>query len=386
MSLQWSPQQAAALDAAGRWHSDCLSEINAGMRLSRPVFRLFGYAGTGKSTLARHLAEQANTKTCYAAYTGKAAMVMQRNGCEGASTIHSAIYSTEIDEVTGNATYTWNAKGPFEDAGLIVLDECSMIDAKIGAEVLAYGRPVLVLGDPAQLPPVSKEDGNAAGFFTEAEPDVMLTEIHRQAADNPIIRLATDVREGRPLRPGQYGDSLVIYRRDLRQRMAMEADQLLVGKNITKDGYNAKIRKALGRNSNLPEIGDRLVCIRNDKSKNILNGEIFEVVETGKRKLEYPAKGEIFLTVKSLDVPSKDPVRVTVRTECFTGRIKDVPFQALRGTQLFDFGYALTVHKAQGSGWPNVLLFDESWTFGLEAGRWLYTGITRASEKITVAL
>lgn len=383
---QWSHQQAAALDAADRWHAECLSEINGGMRLSRPVFRLFGYAGTGKSTLARHLAEQTGAKTRYAAYTGKAAMVMQRNGCEGASTIHSAIYSTEIDEVTGNATYTWNAKGPFEDAGLIVLDECSMIDAKIGAEVLAYGRPVLVLGDPAQLPPVSKEDGNAAGFFTEAEPDVMLTEIHRQAADNPIIRLATDVREGRPLRPGQYGDSLVIYRRDLRQRMAMEADQLLVGKNITKDGYNAKIRKALGRNSNLPEIGDRLVCIRNDKQKNILNGEIFEVAETGKRKMEYPAKGEIFLTVQSLEVPSKDPVRVTVRTECFTGRIKDVPFQALRGTQLFDFGYALTVHKAQGSQWDNVLLFDESSTFGPEASRWLYTGLTRAAQKITVCL
>ena len=386
MSLQWSPQQSAALDSCGAWLKESQREVAAGGILSKPIYRIFGYAGTGKSTLARHLAEQTGAKTRYAAYTGKAAMVMQRNGCEGASTIHSAIYSTEIDEVTGNATYTWNAKGPFENAGLIVLDECSMIDAKIGAEVLAYGRPVLVLGDPAQLPPVSKEDGNAAGFFTEAEPDVMLTEIHRQAADNPIIRLATDVREGRPLRPGQYGDSTVIYRRDLRQRMAMEADQILVGKNVTKDEYNAKVRKVLDLNSNLPEIGERLVCIRNDKQKNILNGEIFEVVKTGKRKLEYPAKGEIFLTVQSLDVPDKDPVRVMVRTECFTGRIKDVPFQALRGTQQFDFGYALTVHKAQGSGWDNVLLFDESATFGADARRWTYTGITRAAQKITVCL
>lgn len=383
---EWSPQQAAAIDAAGRWHAECLSEINAGMRLSRPIFRLFGFAGSGKSTLARHLAEQTGATTRYAAYTGKAAMVMQRNGCAGASTIHSAIYSTEIDEVTGNAKYTWNPDGPFSNAGLIVLDECSMIDAAIGAEVLAYGRPVLVLGDPAQLPPVAKEDGNATGFFTEATPDVMLTEIHRQAADNPIIRLATDVREGRQIRPGQYGESRVIYRRDLRQGTAMEADQILVGKNVTKDEYNAKVRKVLGRNSNLPEISDRLVCTRNDKQKNILNGEIFEVVATGKRKLEYPAKGEIFLTVQSLDVPDKDPVRVMVRTECFTGRIKDVPFQALRGTQQFDFGYALTVHKAQGSGWDNVLLFDESATFGTDARRWAYTGITRAAQKITVCL
>ena len=384
MSFSWSPQQAKALDDAARWHSECRAELLNDSALSKPIFRLFGFAGTGKSTLARHLADQADTKTCYAAYTGKAAMVMRRNGCEGASTIHSAIYETTMDEDTGIASYIWDKDGPFSRAGLIVLDECSMIDAQIGAEVLAYGRPVLVLGDPAQLPPVRKDDGTGGGFFTEVEPDVMLTEIHRQAEGNPIIQLATAVREGRPLRAGQYGASAVIWRRDLREHHVMQADQLLVGKNATKDGYNAKIRKALGRKNNLPEIGERLVCIRNDKTKNILNGEIFEVVETGKTKAY--ANGEIYLTIKSIDDAEKGDVRVTCRAECFNGRLKDLPFQALRGTQQFDFGYALTVHKSQGSQWGNVVLLDESAAFRDDARRFLYTGITRAADKITICI
>ena len=69
---------------------------------------------------------------------------------------------------------------------------------------------MLVLGDPFQLPPVQ-----GSGFFTNAEPDVMLTEIHRQARDNPIIRLSLDIREGEYLERGIYGESRVIAREDV---------------------------------------------------------------------------------------------------------------------------------------------------------------------------
>ena len=68
-----------------------------------------------------------------------------------------------------------------------------MVDEELGRDLLSFGKKVLVLGDPAQLPPVK-----GGGFFTEAEPDVMLTEVHRQAADNPIIRLSmTCAKAGR---------------------------------------------------------------------------------------------------------------------------------------------------------------------------------------------
>ena len=57
-----------------------------------------------------------------------------------------------------------------------------------------------------------------------------------------------------------------------------------------------------------------------------------------------------------------------------------------RNSDSFDYGYVLTVHKAQGSQWDNVVLFDESWAFREHRDRWLYTGITRAAERLTVVI
>ncbi len=115
---------------------------------------------------------------------------MRSKGCAGASTIHALIYRASEGE-DGAPTFTLNHDGPASRAGLIVIDECSMVDAELGRDLLSFGKPILVLGDPAQLPPVK-----GGGFFTEAEPDVMLTEIHRQAENDPIIRLSQIVRSG----------------------------------------------------------------------------------------------------------------------------------------------------------------------------------------------
>ena len=76
-----------------------------------------------------------------------------------------------------------------------------MVDERLARDLLSFGTKVLVLGDPFQLPPVQ-----GAGFFTAHEPDIMLTEIHRQAADNPIIRMSMEIREGGFLEHGRYGD------------------------------------------------------------------------------------------------------------------------------------------------------------------------------------
>jgi exodeoxyribonuclease V len=170
----WTPEQAAAIDAVGRWLRDDTPQ----------VFRLFGCAGVGKTTLARHLAASLSGETVFAAATGKAAAVMRANGCDGATTIHSLIYTTTIS-AKGEYIFTVNPASPAATADLIVIDECSMVDETIGRDLLSFGTPILVLGDPAQLPPVK-----GAGFFTDAHPDVLLTQIHRQALDSPIIRLS----------------------------------------------------------------------------------------------------------------------------------------------------------------------------------------------------
>src|ERR1700704_3832073 len=83
----FSPQQDAALQAVAAW-----LKARPGRGSTPAVFRLFGYAGTGKTTLAKHLAEGVEGKVLFAAFTGKAALVMRRKGCQNASTIHSLIY------------------------------------------------------------------------------------------------------------------------------------------------------------------------------------------------------------------------------------------------------------------------------------------------------
>ncbi|MGB3456217.1 MAG: AAA family ATPase [Litorimonas sp.] len=364
--MDWSDQQKDAIERVSAWHK-------AG---DQQVLRVFGYAGTGKTTLARHFADSVDGRTQFAAFTGKAAIVMRKNGCHGASTIHRLIYRAETDEETGEAMFKLDSNGTAKDAALIVVDECSMVDEAIGKDLMSFGVPILVLGDPAQLPPVS-----GGGFFTAAEPDIMLTQIHRQAESNPIVHLATQVRRGEMPDYGSYGQSAVIPKSEIDSTRVMEADQILVGTNRSRHAYNMRLRELLGHEDALPVEGDRVVCIRNDRTKKIFNGGLFDVV----RSHTHPEKEDCLrLTLASEDFPTRSALTVTVREEFFSGGAEEIDWKEIRGQQQFNYGYALTVHKAQGSQWNDVVLFDESRVFREDRMRWLYTGITRASERITV--
>ncbi len=218
----FSPHQDQALSAVAGWLKDKPSG-------NRSIFRLFGYAGTGKTTLARHIADSADGKVLFAAFTGKAAQVMRNKGCHGASTIHSLIYRARESGEDIPSFELWD-DAPASKAKLIIIDECSMVDAELGRDLMSFGIPVLVLGDPAQLPPIQSSAG--AGFFTEAEPDAMLTEVHRQAQDDPIVRLSMDIRERREIEPFRDGETQVVARSELDPQRVLEADQVLVGRNV----------------------------------------------------------------------------------------------------------------------------------------------------------
>jgi exodeoxyribonuclease-5 len=366
--MMLSPKQQEADAAVCGWHRSSNEQI----------FRLFGPAGTGKTTLLQGFVSNMGVKVCYMAFTGKAAMVMRKSGCTGAATIHSVIYKATRNKKTGRMEFKLN-KRALDDYDMIAVDEVSMVDDEIGNDLVSYGKPILVLGDPAQLPPVK-----GGGYFTNQEPDVMLTEIHRQAEGNPIIQLATTVRTGGTLELGQYGASRVITRKEIDAEAILAADQVLVGYNNSRHLYNARIRDLLGRKGWEPEVGERLVCLKNNKETGIFNGGLFDVQSVPPRTAYDKADRVIQLSIKSADFDDAPEIKTCVREEFLDGSGTKIHWKELIGTDQFDYGYALTVHKAQGSQWPEVVVFDESRVAKNEAWRWLYTAITRASEKITI--
>jgi exodeoxyribonuclease-5 len=373
--MQVSPEQDAALKAVSNW-------LKKGQS---PLFRLFGYAGTGKTTLARYFAEHVDGDVQFAAFTGKAAQVLRSKGASNARTIHSLIYRPRgeeaiEDETTGKTsispTFSLNRQSPVAKAALIIVDECSMVEEGLGRDLMSFGTPILVLGDPGQLPPIS-----GGGFFTEAEPDYLLTEIHRQARDNPIIRLALDVREGRELMHGDYGTAQVISKNDVTQDLVLDADQVLVGTNRTRRRYNQRLRELKGFDAMFPQAGDKLVCLRNDPAKGLLNGSLWKVMTSSKETVK---PGINLLVSPEDEEPGRGVAKIKLLKAQFEDPEADIPWQTKKRYDDFDFGYALTVHKAQGSQWNKVVLFDESYAFRDSRERWLYTAVTRAAEELTI--
>ncbi|WP_332066250.1 ATP-dependent DNA helicase [Bartonella sp. CB189] len=371
--MQFSPEQDNALKAVGAW-------LKSGRS---PIFRLFGYAGTGKTTLARYFAETVDGSVQFAAFTGKAAQVLRSKGASNACTIHSLIYcprgEEEIsDEVTGKKsiapTFALNRRSSAAQAKLIIIDECSMVDEQLARDLMSFGTPILVLGDPGQLPPIS-----GGGFFSNGKPDFLLSEIHRQARDNSIVRLALDVREGRDIAYGSYGECCVIRRKEVDQKLVLDADQLLVGVNRTRHLYNNRLRKLKGFTADYPQAGDKLVCLRNDPAKSLLNGSLWKVVTSQKET----AKPGINLLVRP-EESERGMIKIKLLKAVFESFDNEISWQLKKRYDDFDYGYALTVHKAQGSQWDNVVLFDESFAFRDMSARWLYTGITRAAERLTI--
>lgn len=367
--LDWSPQQLEAIEKVKAW---------IGKKDRKQIFRLFGYAGTGKTTLAKFLAKQVKGRVLFAAFTGKASQVLRNKGCEGASTIHSLIYKAHRNPVTGIVTFSKNYDSLLVGAKLLIVDEVSMVGEEIAMDLLSFRVPILVLGDPAQLPPVK-----GSGYFINEEPDALLTEVHRQAAENPIIRLSMAIRQEQDehYSKGESGGAEFIPRDSMTllevANKCLEFDQVLCGLNRTRIHLNKCIRKLHQRKDEFPEVGDRLVCLRNDHAKGIFNGSLWDVVKVSQ------SSDRISMDLKSIDDEGVF-VDVVVLKEFFTRREQGLPWQKLRGTQQFTYGYVLTVHKSQGSQWDNVLLFDESFVFGEDRVKHFYTGVTRAAVNLTV--
>lgn len=399
--MEWSPQQHEALVKVQRW-------IDTGQE-QKKIFRLFGFAGTGKTTLAIEIAKMVDGDCLFGSFTGKAALVMRRKGCHGAMTLHSMIYKPrrlrrdDDEEATGDIPqWELNPDSALSHAELLIIDECSMVDEKLALDVLSFNKPVLVLGDPAQLPPVA-----GAGYFTETVPDVMLTEVHRQAAENPIVRIATDIRTGKQLQFGTHkgpiaGQGVSIIRRDgLKLSTQLNADQIICGRNDTRVTLNKRMREALRtekklptEHGDLPEIGERVICLKNKRDRALLNGGTFRVKELLKRMPDSKRRGRPDVSYLHVEHDGEKRDNFVKVPHCYwnwNGKAMDLRLpESMHRPHWdeFDYAYAITCHKSQGSQWDKVLVMDESAVFGREdetiPARWLYTAVTRAAEAVII--
>jgi exodeoxyribonuclease-5 len=426
-----SAQQLAGIDKIRAWYERPRPDFDYDSVSESPVFRLFGYAGTGKTTMAKSIPGALGLRNVvYGTYTGKAAHVLRSKGASPVSTIHSAIYlpttsrearhaldaaRQELGDLTAvfepdiplvpeqkarikeleaalpaleaaarQVGWELNPESEWAYADLIILDEVSMVNGELARDVESFGVPVLVLGDPAQLPPVE-----GGGYYINAEPDHLLTEIHRSALDNPITALATRIRESTGPALGLTPDDKIGWS----VRHAMQHDQVLVWTNKRRWSLINGIRKVKGFPAGVPVAGDRVMCLTNNRDLAVFNGQQFDVLASRDGALG-PT-----LTLKDEEGVTRD---IPVYSDGFLGM--DLQVQAKNsgagrsgGRMLATFADAITVHKAQGSEWPSVYVVDE--TAGMirmgdkkgagqgteDARKWLYTAATRARQTLTIA-
>lgn len=397
MLLLSDDQQKACKDILD-WYESSRTRLllrNEKDRHAMQYITLGGYAGTGKTTLIAVLRQELkkidkDLKVGFASYTGKAALVLKTKLKDQGSifeedsvgTIHSLIYSPIVnskEEIIG-----WKTKEEI-DRDLIIIDEASMVDETIWQHLLSYHVPIIAVGDHGQLPPIK------GTFNLMQKPDLRLEKIHRQAQNNPIINLSIQAREYGEILPGKYSSTVKKYHSDDSDgQEAMEemlsnlnTDTLvLCGYNKTRRKLNNFIREAKGFESPEPKRGDRIICLRNNHKQNIFNGMLGTIVHIEKKDRQW-YQAEI-----SMD-GEQASYKGLISVEQFNS---DAPmnFTEKRATimqgDLFDFGYALTVHKAQGSQAKRVILFeerfkqmtDDMWT------RWLYTAVTRAEQELYI--
>jgi exodeoxyribonuclease-5 len=387
MRVELSVEQAAAIREIGRWYRS----------QSTPFITLGGYAGTGKTTLIGYLRQalgdlDESAKVGFCAYTGKAARVLAsrlreagaaRRG-DSVGTLHSLIYDAED---AGGGAVRWVRKDRL-DRSLVIVDEASMVDETIWRDLLEFGIPVLAVGDHGQLPPVG------SSFNLMAEPQVRLEKIWRQAALSPIIEVATLARQTCVIPVKEYGPGV----RKLDRREAetgqlveellggdMNSMMVLCGYNTTRVKLNQAMRSMRDHTSSGPESGDIVVCLRNNRTKHLYNGMLGTVIRVVPALDDINGWYEAQIELMGEDYEYdgyiwRDQFGASETT-------RDMPLAPDGGRgDLWDFGYALTVHKAQGSQAARVLLFEERFPRSSDEDwrRWLYTAVTRAETELTI--
>jgi hypothetical protein len=460
-----SPDQSRALDFLVEWYqglttkvihcngaSDCPNLPHTHGYGIAPVKSLGGWAGSGKTTIMKVLAETLGVEVVFGTPTHKAAGVLRRklppDMAARVRTYQSLVYqmtpmyrcTTTNRLVMTNKSKCVCPKGQedgcqcpmsfmpcgagaahqchvtaelkserrqhlFGHRDLVVIDESSMLSRQHVEDLRKFGVPVILVGDAGQLPPIKE----AMNPWT-LKPDVELTEIHRQGADSGILLAAHDVRRNGRMGQSAYGSPKPDTVR--MPRSSEKVNDLMLRFNPAADGalitYTNRLRALLNMvyhrqlvGDGPVDVGDRVVSLGGQPyeaarvvmmdGKPVATGDFLHVHNgmTG-TVLKSHVRGVVTeLTVQLDDHPLATPEQPVIILSgaipsAQFGAEKELPFNSPlrpKGTHMWDYGYVLTAHKAQGSEFSKVIVADQA---PRDYRQWMYTAITRAQTGLVV--
>lgn len=337
----------------------------------------------------------------YATFTGKAAEVLRKKGNTGACTLHKLLYD-HFPKPGGG--FIRKPKTSL-DCDVVVVDEVSMAPKSMIDMLLSHRVYVIFLGDPFQLPQINKDESH--DILENAH--IFLDEVMRQAAESEIIQISMKIRNGEPIDFMKGKEVIIIPKSELVEGHLTWADQILCGTNATRESINRQMREIYGF-SGLPQDGEKMICLRNywndcaDNGDALVNGttgilrnpfETFRMIPNyipiDNHRMDVIQGDFVTSDGSTFNSVEMDKKLLIDGVKCITdgkilfrlGKLKNkigdiVPRE-------FTFGYAITTHKAQGSEWDKVLVIEEKFPFSKEEhARWLYTAVTRASEKLVL--
>jgi len=420
------------------------------------LFILKGYAGTGKSSLVGAIVKtlnELNQKSVLLAPTGRAAKVFSAYSGQNAYTIHKKIYRQK--EFSNEPTGFVLAENLHKHT-LFIVDEASMISndgldssffgsGRLLDDLFHYvyngeGCRLVLLGDSAQLPPVSQPHSPALdisvlqGYGLDVH-SMTLTEVVRQAKSSGILTNATLLRKKMETGPTDVfpklhaqsdsdvqivdGADLLETIQDAYHRDGLEETIVITRSNKRANGFNNAIRNRILYREEELTAGDLLMVVKNnyhwakeeESMDFIANGDLIKILRV-RRLQELYGFRFCDVTVRFPDYDTEIDLKILLETlhtdspalpkemndKLFYAILEDyddIPGKREKMKQMKEnpfynvvqvkYAYAVTCHKAQGGQWKNVFL-DLSYIpqeqIGIDFYRWLYTAFTRATERI----
>lgn len=329
------------------------------------IVTLGGYAGTGKTVTIQHLKHILPT-FAVCAYTGKAADVLRKKGLIDASTIHSLIYVPLLNfdgsiafDKNGSPIFVLATDLPYDG---IIVDEASMVGKEIYDDLISFGLPIIFVGDHGQLEPVNSD------FNIMKTPQFKLEEIHRNAGE--IAYFAQHIRQGFRAATFNATSAIEFITKYKSYELFTKVDQIICAFNKTRVEINKDTRKQLWNIvDDWPIVGDRIMCLRNNKKVGVFNGmqgKANKIGFKGKNSMEFESNKQLYEIYFDPSQFNKEKYEISSN--------RDDPHP-------FDFCYASTCHKCQGDEWDIGLVVEQK-SKNWDHKRWAYTAASRFKKKI----